>query len=240
MSKITFIYIKNKYEMKLDKENLSMKNVLIKYSSIINIDLNDLLFIYNGKNLSNYYNKKINEINKIDLTIIVYNIKIRNNKMNKKNEELKNIICPECKNLAFIENDDNNIVSNCLNNHKYNDFTINSFINSQYNIESSIKCDKCDNNKYYYNKFYINSKREKICPLCLEKYNNKNNILDYEYRFIMCIKHHNKYISYCKNCNINLCEKCEEEEHKNHKIKSYKEMKLNNKRIEKSEMNNLK
>ena len=119
-----------------------------------------------------------------------------------------------------------------MNNHKFTDLTINTFFNSQYIDETSIKCDKCNNNKNY--KFYIDSKGNKFCPLCLVNYKN-DILLDYKYRFIMCTLHHKKYISYCKKCNKNLCIKCEEG-HKNHKIKSYKEMKPNEKR--KNELKN--
>ena len=63
------------------------------------------------------------------------------------------------------------------------------------------------------------------------EYKSEYNIIDYEYRFYICNKHNNKYISYCKNCNMNLCNKCENE-HKNHKIQILREIKINNKRIE--------
>ena len=131
----------------------------------------------------------------------------------------------------MIENNYNKFSLYCLNNHKYTDLTINSIIDQK--DESTIKCDKCGNNKSYYNKFFIDSKGDKICSLCSEKY--KNNIVDYEYRFIMCIKHLSKYISYCKKCNKNLCKICQDE-HKKHKIKLFKEMKPNEKKIE--ELNN--
>ena len=84
MSKIKFIYMKNIYEMKYNNNDLSINNLLSKYSLIININIDQLYFLYKGKNLNL---KNIKELNNI--TIFVYNIKI---KKNKNNEKLKDII----------------------------------------------------------------------------------------------------------------------------------------------------
>ena len=85
--------------------------------------------------------------------------------------------------------------------------------------------------KYYYNKFYKCANGKNLCPLCAEIYKSEFYIIDYDYRFNICYKHTNEYISYCNNCNINLCEKCEIE-HKMHKIICLKQIKLSKKRIE--------
>ena len=224
MSKIKFIYMKNIYEIECKEKDLSILNLLSKYSSIINIHFNQLFFLYKGKKLNNM--KKVNEIKDNNIIILVYNLKMK--KIN--NKELKEIICPECNNLAIINSNNNKISLDCLkNNHKLLDISLNCFNDSQYIDESLINCQKCENNKCYYNKFYICSNNKYICPLCLKE-NNEYKILDYEYRFNYCINHSLNYISYCNTCNINLCNKCEEE-HKGHKIKSYKEIKPNEKRI---------
>ena len=219
MEKVKFIYMKNKYEIKLTENNLTINILLNKFVSILDIEIKQLYFIYKGKYLSINNKKKINELNDNNLTIFVFNLNIKKNNNEKK---LKNIICPECNNLSIINNN-NDLFSfnNCIKKHKFNDFTINLFLESQFIDESKIKCDICQNNKYYYNKFYKCSNEKNICPLCAEKYKNKYNIIDYDYRFYICNKHNNKYISYCKNCNINLCNECENE-HKNHKIQSFK------------------
>ena len=78
MSKIKFIYMKNIYEIKYNKNELSINNMLFKYSSIININIDQFYFLYKGKNIKNI--KKIDELN--DITIKVYNIKINKNKNN--------------------------------------------------------------------------------------------------------------------------------------------------------------
>ena len=229
MKKVKFIYMHNKYEMKLTQQNLTINNLLNKFVSIINIEINQLYFICKGNYLSLNKHKRINELKNTNLIIFVFNLNI---KIPKNDKELKHIICPECKKLTIINNN-NDLYSfkNCIKKHKFNDFTINLFLQSQYIDELKIKCDKCKNNKYYYDKFYILSKDKNLCPLCAEIYKRIYNIIDYDYRFYICNKHNNKYISYCRNCNMNLCYKCENE-HKKHKIRIFKEIKPNNKRIE--------
>ena len=228
MPKIKFIYMKNISEIEYKEKDLSIQNLLIKYSSIIDKHFNELFFFYKGKKLILNKNKKVNELKDKNIIIFVYNWKIKKNNNNKEFEE---IICPECNNLAIINTNNNKISFNCLkNNHKFIDISLNYFKDIQYIDESLIYCQKCGNNKCYYNKFYICSNNKNICPLCLNKNNNEYNILDYEYRFNYCINHSLNYKSFCHTCNINLCEKCEEE-HMVHKIKNYKEIKPNNKKI---------
>jgi len=228
---VNFIYMKNSYEIKYNKNDLSITDLLINYSSKININMSQLRFLYKGRNIfSNEKNKKkkLNEFKDNNIKIFVYNIKIKKNK-NTNNEDLKDIICPICKNVAIINNNNDKFSLNCLhNNHKFIDLTINWLYESQYFNESLINCNKCGNNKSYYNIFYIDSNNKYFCPLCSEE--GTNNIIDYEYRFKFCINHQKQYISFCKNCNINLCARCEEK-HKNHKIKIYKEIKPNEKKI---------
>ena len=226
MSNIKFIYMKNIYEIKYNEKDLSIKNLLLKYSSIIDININELLFLYKGNNLALNNKKKINELKDNNIIILVYNLKI---KKNNNYNELKEIICPECHNLAIINSNNNKISLNCLaNNHKYIDISIKCFNDIQYIDESLINCQICKNNKCYYNRFYINSNNKYFCPLCLSK--NKDKIIDYDYRFNYCINHNLNYILYCNTCNINLCKSCEEK-HKKHKIKYYKEIKPNDRII---------
>jgi hypothetical protein len=49
MPKIIFIYRENKYEMVIEDRNL---NIFYEYSKILNVKINDLLFLYKGKNIS--------------------------------------------------------------------------------------------------------------------------------------------------------------------------------------------
>ena len=61
MSKIKFIYMKNIYEIKYNKNDLTINNLLFKYSSLINIPNEQLYFLYKSKNINNI--KNIIELN---------------------------------------------------------------------------------------------------------------------------------------------------------------------------------
>ena len=95
-----------------------------------------------------------------------------------------------------------------------------------------------ENNKSntYKNEFYkcyecnIN-----LWPLCKSKHNNNNhnhnhNIYNYDKINIICYKHNEPYISYCKDCKKNLCFLCEEE-HNNHEIILFKKMMIDKKEL---------
>jgi len=169
MSKIIFIvYRENKYEIMLKDNKLDI-NIFDEYSKKINRKINELLFLYQGKNLSLINSQQIfhNSKFKKNIVISVYNINI-NNKINNISE---NFICPGCKNLTFLNFNDNNI-NNCKNKFidcscKYTSIT--EFMNKQFIDEKEIKCSICNNNKYLYdNKFYICSCKAKVCELCIK------------------------------------------------------------------------
>ena len=174
---------------------------------------------------------KIEKKLKIKLIIQVF----RKTKKKYNNDELENIICPECKDLTFINiNGDNININGCINKHK-KAYTINEFMKMQYIDEKEIKCDRCKNNKYLYNdNFYICSCKLKFCQLCFYKHKKKegHNLIYFNKRYSICKKHISEFISYCTICNRNLCEKCEEEDinHKNNII-IFKKEKPNDKNI---------
>ena len=178
MENVRFIYMKNKYQIKITEKIITINNLLNKFASILNIEIKQLYFIFKGKHLSINNNKRIDEITDNNLIIIfVFNLKIKN-KNNNQIKELKNIICPECNNLSIINNNNDLFsLNNCINKHKFSDYNINLFLKSQYIDETAIKCDICKNYKYFYNKFYIASKGKKICPLCAEIYKSQFYIL---------------------------------------------------------------
>ena len=205
--------MKNKYKIKIESINDTIGDIQNKYSSLLNKDVKELYFLYNGKYLPK--TKKIFDINKKEINIFVYDINKKSYKM-----ELNNIICPECKNLSLLQNDDSYLlVTRCLKNHVRYYLTINQFLNTQFIDEAEAICIKCKNSKKYYNKFYINSNQELFCPLCAEIYSN--DFIDYDFRYYICNKHKSKYVSTCGKCNLNLCAKCEND-HKNHGILLYK------------------
>ena len=145
MSKIRFIYEKNIFEMILEDKN-SITNLLEKYAKLLSIKRKDLLFLYKGKNILLIENK-YKKILKRNKNIIISVFKINKNK---KINELKNIICPICENLTFLNINEDYININCINKHK-NKYSINEFIDNQYIDENEIKCYICNNKNYLYN-----------------------------------------------------------------------------------------
>ena len=153
-------------------------------------------------------------------------------KFTKRNSNIiyRYIICPECNKLGYMNIKDNIITINCLNNHK-SILSINEFINKIKIEENKIKCDDCGNNKILYNKFYFCSCNMNICPLCITTHIKGHNIIDYHNKYNVCVDHNDIFVSYCSNCNKNLCQRCEKI-HSGHKIILYKEIKPNKNKIE--------
>ena len=230
MSKIRFVFERSKFEMILEG-NDTIEVVLKKYAKLLSKNINDLIFLYKGKNILLYDNIKNRKKIKNKTYIQVF----RKTKKKYNNDELENIICPECKDLTFINiNGDNININGCINKHK-KAYTINEFMKMQYIDEKEIKCDRCKNNKYLYNdNFYICSCKLKFCQLCFYKHKKKegHNLIYFNKRYSICKKHISEFISYCTICNRNLCEKCEEEDinHKNNII-IFKKEKPNDKNI---------
>ena len=73
-------------------------------------------------------------------------------------KDIGNITCSECKELAFMNINEENIIKidNCINKRK-NEYTIDDFIENEEKKENEIICDICKNQKYLYNNdnFYI-------------------------------------------------------------------------------------
>ena len=105
---------------------------------------------------------KIFSSNNKNIIITVYNLKRNINNDNGSD----NIICPDCKNLTFLNFNDNNI-NNCKNKHmneKTKEYTsITEFMNGQDIDDKEIKCSVCNNNKNLYgDNFYICSCQKKL------------------------------------------------------------------------------
>ena len=62
-----------------------------------------------------------------------------------------------------------------------------------------------------------------LCPSCCHKHDKNHDLINYDSKNYICIKHNEIYDTYCKDCKINLCMKCQKE-HKGHNIKYYGEI----------------
>ena len=191
----------------------TMMNICEKYTSKIQENLNELIFIYNNnlinKNLK--FEEQINELDKdkYSMNIIVEEI----------NEEIsEEVICPECNENISINVDNYKIKMNkCKNGHIYDEVAYEEFINFQKLDVSKIKCEMCKENNKSNSKEMFNciTCNNILCTTCKENHDNNHIIINYEKRNLVCNKHNDFFTKYCKNCEINICLNCERE-HKNH------------------------
>ena len=221
MKTIVFVYGHNHYEIE-DYEN-NLESALKKYSLILKKDIKDLVFLNKGSILNLETIKELNQSKSKKIIILVSLVK--NNK-NIEKKELNDVLCPKCHTLSKMYiNDDKISLKNCVNKHNILDININAFMNSQFKKDDDIKCFQCNNNIYLYNQFYICSCNKYVCQLCASKHDKNHYMIKYNERFYKCSKHNKKFISYCKTCNMNLCEKCEvNHKNKEHNKVLYKEI----------------
>ena len=235
MAEIEFIYLKNRYEIEIKDGNTLIYEILNKYERLTN---QKFIFLYKGINLKSNKNLKVKDLNNIKANIFVLNVE-NLKKINHKEKEGK-IICPICKEDANININSFEISQeNCMNNHKFTNCPLKAFMDLQIVDKEDIECDICKNNREHYKLFYICSCKANLCPLCVDlhkKYDYKNhNTIYLEEIYYKCALHSKEYISYCKTCNINLCEKCENN-HLDHNILLYKKIMPNE--IKKNEIKN--
>ena len=214
---VKYLYNKNLHVMNNIQEDCLLCQLLNKYSSLINIKIKHLCFLYNGKILQATDRRKMGEFKKKNILFVVMKKKKKNN------NKLSNIICPECKGYSLINIQGNNkiILEKCSNNHLTIFDNLTDFFKSQ-NIKNEFKCEECGNNlNDYNNKFFFDSSGKKYCVLCSKGLNEK--LIENNYKLYTCINHGKEYASFCKTCNKNLCTKCENE-HVKHKLIYYKQI----------------
>ena len=199
------------------KSDEYMINIYKRFAMKIQTDLKNLYFLCNGgliqpeiklktilKEKENVINMIVNELENDEDNRIVL-------------KQSKHIICPICNEICLINLNDYRInFSNCKNGHRFNKIMFDEFYDFQKINESKIICDKCEENKkseVINNLFFkcctcnIN-----LCPLCKgnhdKKYDKKHLIIDYDIKNYLCNDHGERYISHCKECNKDLCDKC--------------------------------
>ena len=242
MAEVDFIFNSNTTVIQCNS-NEKMIEICKRYLTKINKKFDELHFIYEGQVLNKNslelsYNKISKQLSKI--CILVYEFK--------QEEEIKNkiiksdeIICPKCKECIRININNYKIkLYNCKNRHCIDNISFKEFDNTQ-NIDiSKIICDeckkknKCDSNN---NLFYrCNDCKRNLCIFCKSKHNKLHNIIDYDTHNYICELHNEKYISYCYNCLMNICQLCEKN-HINHDTEYYKLIPDKDKKID--ELNSL-
>ena len=236
MEKIKINFIFNK-QIICDRNN-EIKDIIKKYCSETNQKKERLNFLYENKKINE--NLKIEEINDSDneITILVKENNIINNANSLQYSE--NIICPICKNYICIINfEDYKISLNKCNsgrNHDKKDIFLKEYQLSSSRKEKKI-CQSCrkERNNLNDNKFYnCLTCKMNLCSSCKTEHDEKHIVTDYELINYKCQIHGNSFISFCEDCNKNLCKLCEKT-HKNqkHKIIDYRKI-LTNQNIRES------
>ena len=211
--RIKIIYYKGKFIIEPSDDNI--KSCLKTFADTIKIDLNNLSFIYKGKELEQ--TRSLAEYKTQHLIFFAYSLqKITHDK------DTKDILCPGCNNpgIINIEEDEANI-SKCKNNHINFDIPFKEFITMKPEYPE-VKCGICGNEENLYGMpLEMCSCKKYICPLCKLYHDPGDKSINFFERFYSCPEHDLPFVSYCNQCYINLCEKCEEK-HLQHKTTNKK------------------
>ena len=111
-------------------------------------------------------------------------------------------------------------------------------------------CGQCHKNKPndLFNFSFCKRCKKTLCFECCKNHyhdnpnvllsNNKNsNLISISQIDFNCQRHNKEFISFCRDCSINLCKDCEDIHDNSHKIIEFEEIKLNNEEIENLEFN---
>ena len=210
-----------------------MIDIYKRYAKAIQVDFKKLYFLCNGSLINPEVKfKKI--IPKDNNTINILVNELYNEEENIINlKQSKVIVCPFCNEICLINLNDYRITfSNCKNGHIFSNIMFDEFFDFQKIDESKIICDNCEgedknkksevNNNLFFKCLICNIN---LCPLCKDKhkkkYNEKHLIINYDNKNYLCNEHGERYISYCKECNKEICDNCRYDE--NHYFSSHKE-----------------
>ena len=224
---LTFIYMKNISKKNYDGDE-SIIEILKLYSLNIVKNINDLFFLINGEIISLKDKRTLKNFKKKKINIFIINNNKKKNFIKKEN----NILCPKCKDLAFINFKEDKLSITCSQNHAFLNVKLEEFLENQYIDESGVTCEDCENNKSLYeDNFYICECKKKICQLCysfkLEHIKHKK--INISQKLDYCLEHMDYLELYCFTCNKNLCFVCQEKHESSHNIISYKQMKIEKK-----------
>ena len=247
MANIEFIFNTTPTVIQCQKEDLMM-NICQKFCTKINNEINNMIFLYEGKKI-NYqltFKEQANENDRKEgiMNILVYQNEYMNNNETQKIIDSKEIICPKCGEVCLV-NMHNYKISfyDCKKEEKLNNILLDEFEYIQKIDQSKIICDDCkstNKSNVYNNEFYICLSCDKnICPICKSNHDKKHVIINYELKNYICKIHNEKFNSYCNKCKINLCVLCESEHKDRNNIIYYGNI-IPKKDIFKSQMDELK
>ena len=197
-----------------------------QFATKAQLQANNLSFLYEGRALemTDIINNIINDFDRQrnQMQILVYSLnstihkKAENNSDNRVKPQIHGVICPLCKEPCFFEIKDYRIkLYGCKNGHKMENIKLNEYIEYQKVDISKIICHECkskNKGNTFNNEFYKCLKCNKnLCPLCKSYHDNTHNIVNYDLRNSICLRHNKEFIEYCVKCKMDLCPLCEKE-----------------------------
>ena len=227
MSSFNFLFNGREIIIPCEKKE-KLVNVVQRFISKVGSKRSNLNFLCNGKILDEQITEEKIPFNESKKRFIQVD---DNSKINNPEDVIINsniIICPQCKECASINLNENKIsISNCKNMHNNDLININDFPNTQKLNLTKIICGQCKENNMgtaYENTFFrcVECKIN-LCSLCKAVHNQKHNVYIYSNKYYICEEHGELYTSYCFKCKKDLCFLCEEN-HLNHKIISFNKM----------------
>lgn len=215
MAKVEFCYKQNIIQI-LCYQNEIMEDICNRFALKINMNINDLIFLYSGIKLDIKlpFSQIINNTDKERniMSIVVNKIDLENFS---EDSVIKPMfpICSICSEKAILEVENFKFkIYGCKNGHIINNILLNEFDKTQTIDISKIKCDNCQTKKIetFNNEMHIcNICKLQLCPLCKQKHDKNHILIKDENKNYYCEIHNELYVSYCKTCNENICMKCE-------------------------------
>jgi hypothetical protein len=227
------IYFNGYNYLKSIEKNDLLIDILRKFMKEHKIDKRGHYFISNGKKISFRYLEKerIKAQAYIGRKIFAFNL---SKFKDKKEWKLENILCPECKNLAFITYNDESITLYCTICNKKNNYSLTEFMDIQFE-SSNFRCDDCKSINNFYDtsneSFICSNCNKKLCSICQSKHKIiDHNVIDYKYIYEYCIRDSRSFEQYCNVCKCNFCS-MEENVHQKHSKEIFKEKKQKDKKF---------
>ena len=224
MSRVKIVFLNNGNSEIIEEQRYNIMNDIFKrYAKIIGKKMNEIFFLYNGQLINNNktLGSTINQENINEIQILVY--EYEENGIEDIVKASKDIICPICKELCFINFKEYKInFISCKNNHFFSNILFNEFKDFQKINESKIICNSinCKNNKgesmnnLFYKCYNCNIN---LCPLCksnhVKKHDKTHIVKDYDLKNYFCNEHDERFILYCKDCNKHICDICDYNKH---------------------------
>ena len=135
------------------------------------------------------------------------------------NNNLKEIICPECLEPCRLTIKDYKIsLYHTSGMHNVENIKIKDIIKMQNDLLQKIKCKSCENK----GKYKCSECNCFLCEKCKDSHKN-HKIFNCEENKYVCNKHDQLFIKYCTQCDENMCTLCEPD-HKKHFITSFEKI----------------